>query len=349
MKKIISLMLALAACLVLTIPALAAGQYVYVRDPWSGGYYYNSWGGYYVGPWKGNYAYGGPTRSGYVYGMWPDADKGMENFQKSRDYVSGTYQDVPAGAWYEDGVKTLWELGFAADEAYFRPKSGLTLGEIVSLAARIHATYQGWSIPADMSDLQYALNVGIVTAGQYDDYGNLATRRSFAAIMAKALPTEALRGINVIMDGAIPDVPSSDPGAWGIYTLYRAGVLVGSDIWGSFCPNDGITRASAAVIAARMLDPAQRRSTSLTTEAVSIILSQTSMLLSPGQSRTLTARVYPANAASQTVTWASSEPRTAEVDEFGNVTAVHSGSALIIATTIGGVMATCKVDVASPY
>lgn len=78
-------------------------------------------------------------------------------------------------------------------------------------------------MPEGMSRLQYTLNTGIVTEDQYDDYTAPATRRSFAAIMAKALPSEALRGMNIVMDGAIPDVPMTDSGTQGIYRLYRAG------------------------------------------------------------------------------------------------------------------------------
>ena len=138
---------------------------------------------------------------------------------------------MPSGAWYEEGVRTLYERGLLADTTNFRPRNGMTLAEVVSLAVHIHSIYNNWSIPSGMSELQYALNVGIVTHGQYDNYNDPATRRSFAAILSKALPASAMRGINSVLDGAIPDVPMSDPGAWGIYTLYRAGILWNNNDW----------------------------------------------------------------------------------------------------------------------
>lgn len=363
MKKIISTALALAACLLLAVPAMAAevGSYGFVWDPWTGSY--NPWNGSYsywngdYSYWNGDYTYwngpsyvAGPSRSGYVSGTWSNQQRGFNHFQRTRAYAAGTYQDVPAGAWYETGVKTLYEMGILAEGSRFRPDGGLTLGEAVSLAVRIHSTYNGWTVPAGMTELQYALNMGIVEYGQYDNYADPASRRSFAAIMARALPSEALRGINVIMDGAIPDVPASDPGAWGIYTLYRAGVLVGSDAWGTFYPNERISRASAAVIMARMVDSSQRKGVSLLTqEASGISLDRNTLVLYPGQSRTLTAYVYPVNAVNRSVSWASSDNSVATVDAYGTVNALRPGSAVITAVTAAGAMASCMVQVSSGF
>lgn len=148
-------------------------------------------------------------------------------------------------------------------------------------------------------------------------------------------------------DGAIPDVPMSDPGAQGVYRLYRAGVLVGGDIQGTFYPNDLITRDTASVIVFRMADTSLRRGTTLMElESYRVYLDRTSMLLVPGQADRLTAMVYPANnLMEQRITWASFEPRIAVVDWNGVVTAIQPGTAVIIASTPSGTMATCSVRV----
>jgi len=319
-KKIISTFLAALLCLSLAAPAAMA-----------------------YGPWDG--------RTAVSSNLWTGMALGLNNFRRTRDYYSGVFTDVPAGAWYESGVRTLYERGLAEGGQRFAPQGRVTLGEVVSMAVLLHRTYNGWSMPEGMSGLQYALNTGIVTADQYDDYTAPATRRSFAAIMAKALPSEALRGINIVMDGAIPDVPMSDPGAQGIYRLYRAGVLVGGDAWGTFRPNSLITRDTASVIVSRMVDPTLRRGTALMNEeSYRVYLDRNSMLLSPGQSGRLTAVVYPVNNVNaQIVTWTSSETRTAVVDQYGVVTAIQPGTALIIASTPSGTMATCSVRVVDWY
>ncbi|MCI9578794.1 MAG: hypothetical protein HFF98_08115 [Oscillibacter sp.] len=320
MKKIISTFLAALLCLSLAAPAAMA-----------------------YGPWDG--------RTAVSSNLWTGMALGLNNFRRTRDYYPGVFQDVPSGVWYESGVQTLYERGLTEGGRRFGPQSRVTLGETVSLAVSLHRIYNGWAMPEGMSGLQYALNTGIVTADQYDDYAAPATRRSFAAIMAKALPSEALRGINIVMDGAIPDVPMSDPGAQGIYRLYRAGVLVGGDTWGTFRPDSLITRDTASVIVSRMVEPALRKGTSLMNrESYQVYLDRSALLLSPGQTDRLTAVVYPVNnLQAQTVAWTSSETRTAVVDQYGTVTALRPGTALIIASTPSGTMATCTVRVVDWY
>ena len=81
------------------------------------------------------------------------------------------------------------------------------------------------------------------------------TRQEFAAIVANALPSEALPAINSVPFGSIPDVYRSDA---AIYKLYRAGILAGNDAAGTFRPNSPITRAEVATILVRMADPNAR-------------------------------------------------------------------------------------------
>ena len=123
---------------------------------------------------------------------------------------------------------------------------------------------------------------------------------------------------------------------------------MGWDLLGTFHPDSLVTRASASVITARMVEPELRQGTTLLREeSFRVSLDRTSLLLAPGQSSQLSATVYPANnVAEQAVTWASSETRTAVVDQNGVVTAIQQGTALIIASTPSGTMATCSVRVA---
>ena len=79
-----------------------------------------------------------------------------------------------------------------------------------------------------------------------------------AAILAAALPAEAMGAINSVGDNAIPDVSSAHPNANAIYTFYRAGILTGTDTAGSFAPDLEINRAAAAVILTHLADPALR-------------------------------------------------------------------------------------------
>ena len=53
----------------------------------------------------------------------------------------------------------------------------------------------------------------------------------------------------------------------------------------------------------------------------------------------------PDNAWNRTVTWRSSDPSIATVDENGTVTAIAEGEAIITAELADGVKAECKVTV----
>lgn len=74
----------------------------------------------------------------------------------------------------------------------------------------------------------------------------------------------------------------------------------------------------------------------------SVSVSPSSVTLTEGQSRYLTATVYPSN-ASQLVTWTSSNANIANVSSSGKVTAVNAGTAIITAKTSNGKSATCTV------
>ena len=79
----------------------------------------------------------------------------------------------------------------------------------------------------------------------------------------------------------------------------------------------------------------------------SITLSQSSATLLVEESLTLTATVAPDNATDKTLTWSSSNPSVATVDNTGKVTAIASGTATIAATANdgSGVSAQCEVTV----
>ena len=86
--------------------------------------------------------------------------------------------------------------------------------------------------------------------------------------------------------------------------------------------------------------------TAATVSVTGVSLDKTELSLTVGDTETLTATVAPANAANQSVTWASSAPSVATVDAAGKVTAVGAGTATITVTTVdGGFTATCAVTV----
>ncbi|MDE5791101.1 MAG: Ig-like domain-containing protein [Muribaculaceae bacterium] len=67
--------------------------------------------------------------------------------------------------------------------------------------------------------------------------------------------------------------------------------------------------------------------------------------LEKGETLLLIATITPYDTTDKTVTWTSSNPEVATVDENGLVTALGVGSSTITATTVNGLTATCEVTV----
>ncbi|MCR5326432.1 MAG: Ig-like domain-containing protein [Bacteroidales bacterium] len=79
----------------------------------------------------------------------------------------------------------------------------------------------------------------------------------------------------------------------------------------------------------------------------SVTLNKTSLDLTKGESKTLTATVTPADATNKTVSWTSSSPSIASVDSKGKVTGTGNGSTTITAKAEDK-EATCTVTVTVP-
>jgi len=77
-----------------------------------------------------------------------------------------------------------------------------------------------------------------------------------------------------------------------------------------------------------------------------VSLNKNELILSPGDTETLVATVYPDDADNKKVTWKSSNTNVAEVSNVGLVTAISDGKAIITVTTKdGNHKAECSVTV----
>ena len=79
--------------------------------------------------------------------------------------------------------------------------------------------------------------------------------------------------------------------------------------------------------------------------ASAIELSESEKTVFVGDTFTITVTVKPEDAWNRTVTWSSSDPSIATVDENGTVTAIAKGEAIITAESADGVKAECRVTV----
>ena len=188
----------------------------------------------------------------------------LDNFQKQASYTAGQFADVAPGAWYEDNVKSAYELGLMVGTSgtAFDPEGQLSIAQAVTIAARLHNVYAGngetfaSGTPWYQVYMDYAAIHGMLVPADYPDPEALATRAEYAAILSAAFPDEALTPLNTV--NAIPDVPADADYAPAVLRLYRAGILKGNDASGTFAPDRGINRAEVAAMVTRMADPALR-------------------------------------------------------------------------------------------
>ena len=81
----------------------------------------------------------------------------------------------------------------------------------------------------------------------------------------------------------------------------------------------------------------------------SINLNHSTLNLRKSDRVTLTATISPSDATDKTITWSSSNPNVASVDQNGNVTALSTGTTVIKASTSNSaVFATCLIGVTEP-
>lgn len=193
-----------------------------------------------------------------------------------RDYSGAEFEDVGADDWFAPHVKTAYEYGLmdGEQEGFFSPDSALTAAKAIELAVTLHMLYFAKELDSDGSDgsapwpgayTDAAIRWGITEplAGGYEAP---ATRALFAELIYNALPLEEYAPISGADDYCIPDVAPTERGGGAIYALYRAGILVGDDEYGLFHPDGAITRAQAAAIAARVIEPGHRTKQSLPSE-----------------------------------------------------------------------------------
>ncbi len=196
---------------------------------------------------------------------------GASEFSKVQSYKSGMFTDVAEDAWYASSVSNAYELGFmkGTAENAFSPEGNMTAAEAVTIAARVHDAYfaKHTSFSQDGAHwyddyVSYATENGILEPALFDDYDRPATRSEMALLFSGAVPASYLTAQNAVEE--IPDVPETNRYYNQLLTLYKAGILMGNDEFGTFLPNNNISRAEAAAIIGRIALPATRLQKTLT-------------------------------------------------------------------------------------
>ncbi|MBQ7254767.1 MAG: VanW family protein [Oscillospiraceae bacterium] len=257
------------------------------------------------------------------------------------------FSDVQASDWFISDVQFAYALGLMSGtgENLFSPNGVLTAAEAVAVASRIHSIYaedgaefiQGE--PWYQVYWDYALAQSVIADGLLEPAQPI-TREQFAYVLCGALPSSELPQINEIADDALPDVVTQTTYGGFVYRLYRAGVLTGNNVYGTFHPQSTLRRSEAAAMIVRLVDPAQRVAFTLAPcpDPDEIVLAGKTEV-KPGDQIRWTAKLLPEEAVSE-ISWAAGNPGVATVDENGVITAHKPGDCHITATAANGVKKT---------
>lgn len=176
------------------------------------------------------------------------------------------------GSWCEAAVDTVYRTGLMQGKTAerFDAISPLTYAQITVITARLHHLLNGgdgvlpaakegeaWYQPAAdylkvQSEDEDLLNV-LYLMDRNESSNTPCIRRVFIQMLSAVLPENALTPINDIT--IIPDVV---PNYAYILPFYQAGILNGSDAYGTFGGETTLSRGAAAAIMARLVDPQQR-------------------------------------------------------------------------------------------
>ena len=163
------------------------------------------------------------------------------------------YGDVEAGSWYAAPAQVCYEVGLmTGTDTGFTPFGVLTVGEVATIAARMHAAITGEPIvmidpkpgetlPWYFSYVKHLEALGI----DVPDPVKTATRQEFVTLLSAVVPDEMLAPINTIT--ALPDTADAH-----VLAFYNAGILTGVDELGTFAAGNSLTRAETAAMVARV-------------------------------------------------------------------------------------------------
>lgn len=196
---------------------------------------------------------------------------GSENLVPQKRVFKDAFTDIRETP-YEAAVQTCYEAGLMEGKsaASFAPHAPLTYAQIIVITARLHELLHGgdgqfdppgdqeaWYQPAadyliQQLETDTAPSALLSDLFSLDIFANQNCRRAdFAWYLSAVLPDTALAKINEIH--ALPDTTDED-----VLRLYNAGVLTGSDPYGTFHGEQSLSRGQAAMMLARVIDPAQR-------------------------------------------------------------------------------------------
>lgn len=184
-----------------------------------------------------------------------------DKMSRKHGYFSTTFRDVKASNWFYPYVVSAYEYDLLlGSNGYFKPNSNITIAETIALASRINAIYNEKTVIFDQTEgtnwydtyVEYATKNNIINSSMFLNYNKSITREDFVKVLYNSLPAKEYDALNYIKMNDIPDYKVINKYANEVYAFYNAGILTGTDRWGTFKPDKNITRAEVSTIITRL-------------------------------------------------------------------------------------------------
>lgn len=274
------------------------------------------------------------------------------------------------GHWAQPYIAQVVEDGLmnGTSETTFAPDDAMTRAMFVTVLGRFAGINpESWKMDYDgvlFSDIQmdkyyipyvnWAARTGITLGsgdGKFNPDGMITREQMLTMLQRYANVYGKTFAANILGD-ANAQIPSftdageiSDWAMDAVTQLQACGIVQGianPDGTLRFAPKNTASRAEAATIFCRMKNAVSDKPGWNETFATLVILDQSIITLPQNQSLTLKAQLFPAATTNQTITWISSDPAIATV-ENGKVSWVATGVCTIYAYSSNGCKASCDV------
>ena len=308
MRRILSAILSLALILMLCVPAMAAdtSRFTDIKDHWALPY---------IEQIVGSELMNGVSATAFS----PDAGMTRGMFVT----VLGRFAGIDPEAWKMKYEGVLFSD--VTDSAYYAP--------YVNWAARLGISngIGGGKFNPD----------GLITREQM-----LTMLKRFADVTGQSFTELAILGVDDVQVKPFSDAAEiADWAKDAVEELRTCGIIQGiqnDDGTFRFAPKSKATRAQAAAIFCRMKGVIAPKPGWSETFVTLVMLDQTAATLIKGETLTLKAQLFPAEATNKNVCWVSSNPSVATVDG-GVVNWVGVGLCTIYAYSANGCKASCEV------
>jgi len=183
---------------------------------------------------------------------------------------SNTFSDNPSNKWYYQYVKACYEFGImkGTSGSKFSPKTEITVGEVITVAARIHSIYNNGKNTVDSIAkksgekwytrfVNYAVDNKLIGKNDFsdEDYKRTATRAEIVHIVSNVLPKKEYSVLNDVKE--VPDMSKLAKYYSEVLDAYKYGIVNGDEN-GNFNPDGRVSRSEAATIFSRIVIPTLR-------------------------------------------------------------------------------------------